>query len=320
MTQPAFGEVRPAEINPVLSGLSIGFKNPRFYWDLLAPYQSVDQQSGTYFKYDREYWFRHQSGGDRAPASPYTRVGYGLSVASYACYEIGYEKALDEVIRAASLYPMDLVTSDISFLTNQIQMEIERRAVDALFNKDGVWSVDKVKAADVRWDDAAVNPIKDIREGSNRIKRTTGARPNTLFMGSDVWDALQMNPTLVGMYHYNTAGLITMAQLQEAFDIPNIYVGDNSYTTGEEGQDDDDTNYTDFYKSHALLLCREVPGLSVANGATSFIWDEAGNVPWAAQDYFENNIRSIINRVFSHFDFKVVSDSHGYRFKNIVGA
>lgn len=314
MTQPALRTVRP--IDPVLSNLSIGFKNDMFYWDMLAPPAVVDQPSGQYTIYNREYWFRHQDGADRGPTSPYTRIGWDVSFASFFVQEIGYEKQLADVVRSASQLREDLLVTDVALLTNQIQMELERRVIAETFNKDGVWAEDKVPTT--KWDSSGSNPLDDMDSARRFIKRTTGQWPNTLIMGLDVWRNLRRHADLINSYQYVHGGLLTREQLQDILEIPTILVGDNSYTTTKEGQTDSTSNYTDFYGDHALLLCSAVPGMPIPNGAQTFMWDQAGNIPWAAQNYYEEATRSQVSRIFTFIDPKVVSSAHGYRFKTAV--
>ena len=70
------GDVRP--VDPVMTNLSIGFKNEAYYWDKLAPVVPVSEKSGTYFIWDKDYWLRKVAGSERAPSAPYTRVDKGV--------------------------------------------------------------------------------------------------------------------------------------------------------------------------------------------------------------------------------------------------
>lgn len=314
MTQPSYNSVRP--VDPLLTNLSIGFKNDMFFWDVVAPPSVVQQPSGQYTIYNREFWFRQQDGADRGPTSPYTRIGYDVSFESYACFEIGYEKQLSDVVRSASQLPEDLLVTDVALLTNQVQLELERRVIAECFNKDGVWSQDKTYSSSNDWTNSNANPLEDMDAAIRTIKRTTGAMPTTLIMGPDTWRALRRHPDLINSYQYVHGGLLTKQQMQDILEVPEILVGNNSYTSTVEGQTDVDSAYTDFYGNHALLLCRNSPGLTVANGAYTFMWDQAGNIPWAAQNYYEDATRSQVSRVFTFLDPRIVSSAHGYRFKN----
>ena len=87
MPQPTMVDVRP--IDPILTNLSIGFKNEKFLWDQIAPISRVDQKSGKFFVYNKDFWFRRQAGGKRGDDGRYTRVVYGLVNVAYVDTESG---------------------------------------------------------------------------------------------------------------------------------------------------------------------------------------------------------------------------------------
>ena len=112
---PTINDVTP--VNPVLSDLSIGFKNAEFLWDRIAPVQSVPLRAGTFFEFTRDYWMRRMQGAERAPEAGYTRLDYGVGSTNYKALEYGFEKVLGDPIKAASQTAEDLETVDTEFLT-----------------------------------------------------------------------------------------------------------------------------------------------------------------------------------------------------------
>ena len=324
MAQPTSRDLRP--IDPLLTNMSIGFRNDRFFYENIAPIQTVQQPSGQFTVWESEYWFRRQEGADRGSQAPYVRVGYEVGYDSFRVSEIGFEKLLSEVDIAASQLPENLEAQDIAFLTNLMQMELEGRVADNLF-KTGVWGTDRtgVASADddttgefTHWDDYTNStPIEDVRTARQHIHQMTGAMPNNMFIGLDTWNALQYHPDITEKYKYTTVGIMTPDLVKAVLEIPNLYIGDSIQVTSPENRAASPTvTRTKVWKDNALIQVSNTPQLGVANGAYMFMWDEKGNVPWAIENYYEPSVRSIVNRVFTHMVPKVVSKEHGYFFSN----
>ena len=308
MPQPTIFDVRP--VNPVLTNLSIAGRNKKFLAEKLAPFASQPQQSGTFFIYTPSFWMRVPTGGVRASNAPYTKLGYGVSSDTYKTVEHGFEKLLPDPIRNASQTPEDLQMMDVRFLTNSLQMEIEAAVAAKLFTSS-VWGAGDVTLTGAnQWDDYAnSDPVKDVKAGRLAIKRLVGEFPNTMFIGVSSWEKLIEHPLLLDKFKYTQKGILTEDLLAAVFKVDEIVVGDTSYNSAAEGQTQVGA---DIWGTNALLLCRNTPTLGVANGAYTYIWDEVGNFPWAVQDYRDEGLRGIVTRVFTHYDIKVVSNSHGY--------
>lgn len=307
--QPTSSDVRP--VNPVSTSLSIGFKNDEFLWDQIAPVSEQPEKSGTYFIWNREFWMRRPDGMVRPPESQYLRTGYGVSTATYNAFEIGAEKLLGEVTQAASQTPENLMTQDVQFLTNLIQLELEKRVADALF-VTGVWGTSNTLTGSDQWSDYAnSDPISDADTAHNTIRRNTGAMVNTLFVGKTSWDDLKNHPLILEKYKYTQTSIMTEALVAGVLEVPEIKVGTSVENTAGEN-----LAYVgaDIWTDSALFLVRNNPALGVANGAYTFMWNEKSNIPWAVEEYREDQTRGTVNRIFTHIDPQVVSAQHGYLF------
>jgi len=78
---PTVNDVNP--VNPVLTSLSIGFKNEEFMWEKIAPIHESDKRVGTFPVYTRDAWFKRQGGAERAANSQYLRVDYGVTTDTF---------------------------------------------------------------------------------------------------------------------------------------------------------------------------------------------------------------------------------------------
>ena len=314
MPLPTSRDVRP--VDPVLSNLSIGFRNAEFVADEIAPPVTVPEKSGTYFIWTRDFWFRRQSGADRAPEGPYQRVGYGVTTGTYDTSEIGYEKALGDPTAKSSQTPTSLASVDVEFLTNLMQLEIEIRAAAALF-VTGIWNTSTTLAGGDQWSDFAnSDPIADADTAIRTIRRNTGSKPNKMFIGALVWEKLKEHPLILDKYKHTQTAIMTPELVAAVLGIDRIVIAESVQNTAAEG-----ATYigADIWTDN-ILFVRETPtpGLMIPNGAYRLTWDEAGNVPWAVGQYREESIRSDITRIFTHFTHEVTAAQFGHMYLDAV--
>ena len=313
---PTVNDVRP--VDPVVTDLSIGFKNPNFVWDELAPPVPVDEKSGTYFRYTRDYWFRDhgEAGGTkRAAESVYKRVGMGVETGTYETDEYGLEKGTGRVTAAASQTPDGLGPLTTQYLTHWVNLQLERLVAADLFIT-GVWGTSSTLSGTDQWSDFAnSDPIADAQTASNTVRRNTGAEPNKLFVGAITWNKLKEHPLILDKYKHTQTGILSPELVADAlFDNGgSLTVGKTVYNTAAEGVT---FSGADVWTDNALFLVQNAPGLQVANGAYTFVWREGGVIsgapPWAFNTYMENQSRSEIQQVWTHPDPNVVSAQHGY--------
>ncbi len=308
---PTMSDVRP--VNPVLTDLSFGFKNPEYFWDKIAPPVSVPQKSGTYFIWTRDYWFRRQEGADRAPGGAYSRVGFGVETDTYDAQEIGWESVVDDVTRDASQTPESLDTQATAFLAEIMQIELEKLVAAATF-VTSVWgTTDTLTGADQWSDYDASDPIGDADTAKRVIRRNTGAEPNMLFVGALTWEKLKEHPLLLDKYKHTQTGILTEALVAAALGVPELVVGKSVENTAvEKAPGTASFTGADIWTDNALFLMKTPsPGLMVPNGAYSFIWNREGNVPWGMNQYREEQTKSDVQRIFTHKDIKITASQYG---------
>ena len=313
MAQPALKDARP--VDPVLSSLSLGFKNDRFIWDKVAPPVEVAEQSGTYFIWTKDFWMRRLNNAMRSPEGPYQRVGMEVSTSTYAALERGFEKVLGDVIVNATQIP-DLPGAAVEFLTNLIQLELEKDVAAGAF-VTGVWGTTTTLSGSDQWSDFAnSNPISNAQTAIRTIKRNTGTKPNRLIVGLLAWEKLADHPLIIERYKHTQSGIMTEELVAAALGVDELVVGDSVENSAAEG-----ATYVgaDIWTDNALFVATtETPGRMVANGAYTFVWNERNNVPWAVERYRDETVRGDVARVFTHYDVNITSSAHGMIFLDTV--
>lgn len=321
MPLPNISDVRA--IDPINTSLSLGYKNSGYCWDKLAPFVPVPERTGKYWKYPREWWFRLERGADRAPGTPYQRLHTNMTTASYEVQEYGFEEVVDDVIRKSSQVPETLDSIAIKHLSEMMQLKLEKDVAGKLF-KTGVWATDKTLSGSAKWNDYTnSNPITDLQEAQRTIRLATGVKPNSMHIGTQVWDILKEHPDIIDKYKQVQVGIMTESLVAAVLEIPILSVGEVIENTAQEGVDvaDEDDSWTaaEIWGKHALLFNKvDQPGMMVPNAAYTFIWDEKGNIPWAMEQYREESIRCDVHRIFTHYSVNAIAPDYGYFFNQVV--
>ena len=311
--QPTRTDVRA--VDPLLTDLSIGFKNERFLWEQLAPPFRTPDATGQFPVYTRDFWLRRQGGAERAAEGPYQKVGWGVTFSTFTTVEIGFEKSTGDVIKAASQLSESLEVTDTAFLTELIQIEMEKRVSAAGF-VTGAWGTSNTLTGTDQWSDFAnSDPIADADTAMRTIRRNTGTAPNMLIVGLLGWEKLKEHPLILDKYKHTQVGIMTEDLVAAVLGMDSVVVGDSVENTGDEG-----TAFTgaDIWTDNALFLKNDTPGAMTATSAVSFIWDEKGNFPWAVETYRDEAVRSDVTRIFTHQDVQITSSQHGYLFLDVV--
>jgi len=282
--------------------------------------------------YTSDFWFRLTEGMERGEMARYARGGWGTGSGKYECFEIGVEIALADPVARASQLPESMEVTNTAWLTHQMELKLENVTSTALF-KTGVWGKDVSGVASgananqfIQWSDFAnSDPVKDIRTARDRVHLITGVEPNNAFTSHKVLETLIDHPLLTTVYRRNSDGPLQESDVAAALGL-TLEVGRSVHDTGKEGADDNNdlsrtatfSNREYIWGDHMLIQASNTPQLGVAHGAYTYIWDEAGNVPWALQLYRDDSIRADIRRAFTWPQVVVVSPHHGYFLNDVI--
>lgn len=300
-----------------MTDLSIGYRNRNMMGQQIAPLIRRDQQSGLFFKWTKDFWFRRVPNAMRAPEGAYTRVGYGVENDTYFTPEKGFEKPTGRVIVNASQTPESLPQQDIRFITALMELEIEKSIEETVWSAASVWDNEPDLSGGTQWSETTSTPIVNAQTAIRTVRRNTGEKPDTLALGSEAWDDLKEHADLTEKYKYTQprGGVLSEDLVAQAMGVDRIIVGESVENTAEEGQT---FVGADIWDDRALFFVHQpAPALMTPAAAYTMVWDEVGAFPWAVEQYYDQKIRSDVSRIFCHFVPKVTSAASGYRYDDV---
>ncbi len=318
MPQPTQSQVHT---NAPLTNISVAYiqSQERFVATRVFPLVPVDKASNVYYTYTKADWFRDEA-EQRAPGTPSSGSGYGISTATYTCKTYAHHKDIPWDVRANEDAPLNSDRDATLFVTGRLMLRLERQWASDYFTT-GVWGTDKTVAA--TWDDYAnSDPIGDIRTGIRTVLANTGFQPNKLTLGYDVYIKLIDHPDILarisgGSTAANPA-IVTLEKLAQIFGLEEVIVCGGIVNTAAENAT---AVYSFIQGKHALLThTPKAPSLLTPSAGYVFYWTGIGPLGKSINiDRFP--MRELkADRVEGEmaFDNKAVATDLGYFFGSVV--
>ncbi|MDX2466303.1 MAG: major capsid protein [Acidimicrobiia bacterium] len=269
--QPTPGDVH---VDRALTDLSVAYSQSRsnFVADQVFPKIPVQHRSDSYFKYEREQFFRTDV-QLRAPGAETAGTGFGITTDSYLCKVYGIHKDVDDQTRANADSPINIDRDATELVTQQVLQFKEQQFVTSFFDT-GKWAFNPTTTT--KWGDAASTPIEDLRDAIVTQTKATSYKPNVLVIGPEVWQALVDHVDLLERVKFTqgpamaseglVAQLLGLDKVLTAWGVKN--------TQAEKDGTFDATTDMDFHfgKGALLLHVNPSPGLNTVTAGATFTW------------------------------------------------
>ena len=315
MAQPTLQSVQA--IDPVLTNLAIGYMQDesRFIASKLFPYVPIDKANGTYYSFDKKYWFTDEM-KERVPGTNFARTGYGLSTGTVKTIQWALEHAIPDEIRENSQVPMDLEEAGTRFIAqkNLLRMEIQFSG-DVFANS--VWGTTD-NAATAKWNNYTTSdPVTDVLKAKRTIANNTGMDGNTMALGYFVHQSLMNHPDIIDRVKYTQ--MATASNMENAmaslFGFDNYYVGKATYTNTNEATA---FSASSIIGNNALIAyVAGGPGIFTASAGYMFTWQPGGGQGTVYRVRDDQRHADLIQLACQWQD-KVVATDCGYLYLTVV--
>ncbi len=228
---------RDVVVDPVLSNVSIGYKNEQYIAEQIFPVMPVKKQQGKYYVYDKAMW--RQNNTRRAPGSGANTVEYGLSTASFYAEDHALkEKVPFEIIDQAdaALKPEMDATENV---TEMLMVDAEIALATLMVSGAGLTQSTTLSGTSQWSDYTNSDPLGDVTTGVQTVQKAIGRKPNTLVLGQETFDTLVEHPDIVEKIKYSQLGVTTEDLLARVFHVNKVLVGSAIKNSSIEGASDD---------------------------------------------------------------------------------
>jgi hypothetical protein len=220
-------------VDPVLSEHARGYRQGNLVGRALFPLAPVAAYAGQVIEFGKEAFRLYST--KRAPGARVARVQFGYAGKPYAILPSALDVPVPRELStdAAAVPGIDLGRRATNLAMRSVYLEHEH-ACATIARNTANYSVDNRVAlsGSSRWTSPTSTPIANVETGKEAIRAKVGLRPNTMVISPKALSALKVHPDLVGRTATNITRTVSIALLQDVFEIPNIVVADATLATG----------------------------------------------------------------------------------------
>ncbi len=304
--KPTLQDIR---IDPVLTNVSIAYKNAEYIAEQVLPVIPTKTRTGKYFKYDKSKFRKVET--LRGMGAPANEVDYGLSLSTaYVCQDHALKEIVPDELVEQAPSPLNPELDATENITERLLIEKEYDLATYMQNTSNLTNYVALSGSS-KWSDYAnSDPIGDIKKGKQTIHSKIFVEPNTLVLGKEVYDKLLDHPDIIDRIKYRS-DVATTDILARIFGVDKILVGGAGYNTAKEGQSDS-LSYI-WGKNAWLIYVPAKPGIRSISFGYHFTLGTRLVDKW-----YDNDREGTWIRVHDTYTREIVSVDAAYLIKNAV--
>lgn len=306
-------DARDVRVDPLLSSISVAFRNQMYLAPLVAPVIPSALDAGKFTIYNQADWFRNEA-GKRSAGARAKRGDFGITFGNFLCEEYAFAKEIPDEIRRNAMDPIRPDQDGTEYATDKVLLNKEVR-VAAKFDTAANWQTSVTLAGVNQWNDyTGSDPIADVETATGTIQGNTGYIPNVAIIPTAVWRKLRHHPDIVDRIKYSQRGVVTVDMLKEIFDVPTIYIAQAISTTANEGVAAGSETYSYVWGKDVWIgYVAPNPGLQVPTAMYQFSSGQRAVRRWREEDRHQDVVEA-----YELMDENIVSKLMGYLIKAAV--
>lgn len=311
-------EVSQVHLDVALTNVSVGYRNPAYISDAVAPPVGVRRQFDKYFIYDSEREAFRSSDDRRAPGAAANEIDFALSTDSYAADDHALSSVIPDEERDNADPPIQPNIDRTEFLSDKIGLNKEIELAALLTNTSVITQSETLAGTD-QWSDLVnSDPVTAVEDQKGTIIEAAQVVPNTLILPYDVFAKVRLHPNVVDRAKFVTLGVIGPDILSQVFDVENVLVPRALQNTAAPGQ----SPSMSFVWGKDALLCYVPPrpALKQVALAYTFQWSAAPATlnGHSVETWRDDRRKADMLRVQRYYDQKVIAPGAAYLWKSAV--
>jgi hypothetical protein len=301
-------------ISKALSNVSVKYNIPELIFNKLLPDVFVQQESGQFWVYNKNWRMEETIKPNRAEAKMAT---WDASTSTYFVTKHALKDVITDEDRDNADAPFNLDVDTVEFLTEKIMLRQEKEVADMLFTTTS-FSNNATGTSTTSWRYNTTTSISPLQTGVSVtavVIAQSGKKPNTVVTSFNVFAALKENQNVYGRLAYTKDQVLTEQILASMFDVSNFYVGISQYEGMKEGET---ATQTALWSDDVLFAYFEgQPGLKKLTTANMFRTKRYGT-PYVVKKWREEGIEGDMIEVQTKCKPKVVASLCAFFYKSII--
>ena len=306
----------PFPVDPVLVGITLAYRNPRYIADEVLPRVPVGREEFKYWKYPEDEAFRVPDTKVGRRSRP-NEIVLTATESTASTEDYGLEDAVpnDDIRNApANHSPVDRATVQ---LTEYILIDREQRVANLVFNSSSYASANVTTLSGTsQWSDQANSDPVDAITAALDVPLV---RPNIMVLGRAVWTKLRTHPKVVAAVKpagaREASGVAMRQAVAELFELEEVLVGEAWINTAKKGQA---ASISRVWGKHCALLFRDRTA-DTRSGLTFGFTAQFGSRIAGTRPDPDIGLRGGVRvRVGESLKELVIANQAGYLFQNAV--
>jgi len=257
---PSVTNLHPIDV--LLTNFAKEYKNNEYVGLQLMPIYPVSKLSDAFTVYYRQDSMSvpETTMGARSRART---IDWRFGTDTYSCQLQAVNIALSQIEKDNSDIPeQQLRLRNTGMVQDQLLLRLEYEQ-SSLLTTTGTFGSNFVTLSGTdQWNYAGAGSTVDILSDIDTARAACAKPPTHILFGSEVWDIVKRDASLISLIKDTRIGLITPQVISELFDIPNVIIAKSQYS-------DASGNLSYLWGKHVVLAHVERPGPSgVMLGAT----------------------------------------------------
>lgn len=288
---------RDAYVDPLLTNVSVGYKNEQYIAEKFFPTVYVDKETGIYFVRDKEN-LRAPASALRGEFSRANRVDNALSEATYTLEEKSLEAPISDRLMRNYSDPFEPKKNATELVTEKLLIDNEKDLKTTIL-ASGANNTDIAGA----WATTTTNILATVKAKATLIKKATGFAPNTALIGYDtLQNAILVNDDFKDSVKYVSLvnDEVLLGALAKWLNVKQVLIGDAVENTAKEGQTDSMSFIWDDY--FVLAYVSPTAALETPTAGYRLVQRDQR----AVDTWYEQEIKTTFVRATDVYDNKVV--------------
>jgi hypothetical protein len=297
------------KVDPILSNVSVAYKNDEFIAEQVFPVLPTKTISGKYFTYDNSGFRKEQS--LRAMGAPSKEVGYGLTQSTaFVCKDHALKEITPDELKEQAPTPLSPEIDAAENVTQKLLVEKEYDLAAYMASESNLTNCTTLSGTSQWSDYANSDPIGDIKDAKTEVHGKIFKEPNTVILGKEVYDKLLDHPDIIDRIKYRS-DVATKELLARLFGVDKVLVGAAGYETATEGQ----TSSLDYiWGKHAwVAYITPRPGIRQVSFGYHFAYKNR-----VADKWYDKDREGIWVRVHDFYTREVVTVNAAYFIKDAI--
>lgn len=298
-------------VDPLLTEMSVGYKNPELIGTQLFPVLEVKSKTGIYYKFDKSQFRIEDS--RRAGVARANRVDYGMSKQNYGpLVEHSLEEPVEWEVRDTYPTPMDAYSDATMNVSARLELGLEKEIAAILTSTSQITQNVTLSGVNQWSDYANSDPFANIQTGFDTIQGAALVTANTAAMGYQVWAKLRHHPDLLGRLSVASVRVLTEELFASLVGVERVLVGKAMENTAKEGQTDS-LSYV-WGKDFILAYVTKTPAIKSLNVGYTLRMKGARVV----DRWTEEAVKADFVRATDYYEPKLVAAEAAYLIKAAV--